>query len=280
MITMTADRHDPGPSLDAETLIHATGAEFREIVRRQGFDRSTAGLAEGYAQANVVIVPAIAAEEFAEFCGLNSRACPLIDRTTPGEPRSLKAASCADLRTDVPRYRVFRHGVAEREEPCSIEHLWQDDSVGFLLGCSFTFEHALLAAGLTLRHLEQHRNVSMYRTNRLCKPTGRFSGNMVVSMRPFAKEQIDRVVEISGRFPRMHGAPVHVGNPEELGIADLSQPDFGDAVDINEGEVPLFWACGVTPQVALLQAKLPLSITHSPGCMFVTDLRDEDFDEG
>lgn len=280
MTTMTTDHHQPGSSPDTEALVNATGAEFRQMVRQQGFNRPTAGLAEGYAQANVVIVPTIAAEEFAEFCELNSQACPLIDRTAPGDPRPLKAAPDADLRTDVPRYRVFRHGVAEREEPNSIDHLWQDDSVGFLLGCSFTFEYALLAAGLTLRHLEQHRNVSMYRTNCSCKPAGRFSGEMVVSMRPFAKEQLDQVIEISARFPRMHGAPVHVGDPAELGIADLSQPEFGDAVDIKENEVPVFWACGVTPQVALLQAKLPLSITHSPGCMFVTDLHDEDFDQG
>lgn len=276
-----AGKHPSAPrSLSPEALSRATAAELRAAIREQGFDRPTAGLAVGYAQANLVILPASVAEEFAEFCRLNAQACPLIDRTAPGDPHPLRAAPQADLRTDVPRYRVFRNGEAEADEPREIKHLWQDDSVGFLLGCSFTFEHALVAEGLQVRHLEEGRNVPMYRTNRPCATAGRFAGPLVVSMRPYRQEEIPRVIEISGRFPRMHGAPVHVGDPAELGISDLSRPEFGESVRVADDEVPVFWACGVTPQEALRQAVVPLCITHSPGCMFVTDLRDEDFDEG
>jgi uncharacterized protein YcsI (UPF0317 family) len=176
----------------------------------------------------------------------------------------------------VPRYRVFRRGRAEATEPTDVRNLWRDDLVGFLLGCSFTFENALLAAGLGVRHLEEGRNVPMYRTSRDCRPAGRFAGNLVVSMRPFLPDQIERVVEITSRFPTQHGAPVHVGDPVAIGIADLARPDFGDAVTIRPGEVPVFWACGVTPQLALLDAGCELAITHSPGCMFVTDVKEEE----
>ncbi|MEQ9379511.1 MAG: putative hydro-lyase [Pirellulales bacterium] len=276
-----AGKHPPDPrSLHLQDLPRASASELRRHIREQRFDRPTAGLAVGYAQANVVILPADVADEFAEFCRLNAQACPLIDRTAPGDFHPKVAAPQADLRTDIPRYRVFRHGEAEPEEPREIKHLWRDDSVGFLLGCSFTFEYALVAAGLEVRHIEQGRNVPMYRTNRPCITAGRFAGPLVVSMRPFRNADVPRVIEISSRFPRMHGAPVHVGDPAALGIADLARPEFGESVRVADDEVPVFWACGVTPQEALRQAAVPLCITHSPGCMFVTDLRDEDFDEG
>jgi len=257
--------------------VYATPRELRAAIRAGQFAGPTAGQAPGYAQANLVIVPAEAADEFAEFCRLNAQACPLIARTLPGDPEPADAAPGADLRSDVPRYRVFRQGVAEAIEPTDIGRLWRDDLVGFLLGCSFTFEAALEAAGLPVRHLGEGSNVPMFRTHVACQSAGRFSGPLVVSMRPYRPDQVDRVREITARYPRMHGAPIHVGDPAALGIADVRRPDFGQAVPIAPDEVPMFWACGVTPQLALEQARLELAITHSPGCMFVTDLADSDF---
>jgi uncharacterized protein YcsI (UPF0317 family) len=261
------------------TTLHATAAELRAAIRRGEFTGPTAGQAPGYVQANVVILPTEAADEFAEFCRLNAQACPLLDRTAAGDPTPRRAAREADLRSDVPRYRVFRHGTAEAVEPTDIHSLWRDDLVGFLLGCSFTFEQALLDAGLPVRHLEQGRNVPMYRTKVMCRAAGRFAGELVVSMRPFAPEQVERVRAVTARFPTMHGAPVHIGDPAGLGIVDLARPDYGQSVTVREGEVPVFWACGVTPQAALERARLELAITHAPGSMFVTDWTTEEFRE-
>lgn len=250
-------------------------ARLRAAIRAGKHTGPTAGLAPGFAQANVVILPAADAADFAEFCRLNPRPCPLLEQLEPGNPEPRLSAPGADLRTDVPRYRVFRSGNAEPHEPTDIRDLWRDDLVGFLLGCSFTFETALMAAGLPVRHIDQNRNVPMYRTNVACAPAGRFVGPLVVSMRPYRPEQIERVCEITASYPTMHGAPVYVGDPAAIGIGDLLRPDFGDAVTIEPGEVPVFWACGVTPQLALAAARPELAITHSPGCMFVTDLRDD-----
>ena len=252
-----------------------SAAQLRKAIRRGKFTGPTAGHAAGFVQTNLVILPQRYANDFARFCELNARACPLIAMTKPGVYRPRAAAAGADVRTDVPRYRVFRRGELQTTEPTDIRIFWRDDFVAFLLGCSFTFENALLKAGLPVRHIEQGRNVPMYRTNRPCTPAGSFTGDMVVSMRPFAGDQVEMVREITRHYPRMHGAPIHVGDPAEIGIADLSRPDFGQAVTVREGEVPVFWACGVTPQLALLNARCPLAITHSPGCMFVTDLQDE-----
>jgi uncharacterized protein YcsI (UPF0317 family) len=248
--------------------------ELRQAIRAGRHTGPTAGLAPGFVQTNLVVLPLAIAEEFAEFCRLNSRPCPLIEQTEPGDPQPKRSAPGADLRTDVPRYRVFRDGVPESNEPTEIVAWWRDDFVGFLLGCSFTFEAALLAAGLPVRHLELGRNVPMFRTQLACRSAGRFAGPLVVSMRPFRPDQVEQVREITARYPTMHGAPVHVGDPAELGIADLTRPDFGDAVPVASDEVPVFWACGVTPQLALAAAKPEIAITHSPGCMFVTDLRE------
>lgn len=253
-----------------------SAAELRREIRAGRHTGPTAGRAPGYVQTNVVILPADYAKDFAEFCRLNGQACPLIAQTAPGNPAPVEAAPDADLRTDVPRYRVFRRGVAEEVEPLEICDLWRDDFVGFLLGCSFTFESALEAAGLKVRHIHEGRNVPMYRTHVACRAAGPFAGPLVVSMRPFRPEQIAQVREITSKFPTMHGAPVHVGDPAQLGIADLARPEFGDAVTIHPGEVPVFWACGVTPQLALAAAQPEIAITHSPGCMFVTDLRDDE----
>ncbi|RIK79606.1 MAG: putative hydro-lyase [Planctomycetota bacterium] len=259
--------------------VFASPGELRAAVRAGRFAGQTAGQCPGYVQTNVVILPAEYADEFAEFCGANDRPCPLVAMTSPGDPRLPDVAADADLRTDVPRYRVFRGGAADRVEPTDIRGLWRDDFVGFLLGCSFTFEAALVAAGLRVRHIDEGRNVPMYRTNRPCRSAGRFAGPLVVSMRPYRRDQINEVVRITGEFPRMHGAPVHVGDPAAIGIADITKPDFGDAVTIHEDELPVFWACGVTPQLALVAAKPEIAITHSPGHMFVTELRDEAFRE-
>jgi uncharacterized protein YcsI (UPF0317 family) len=258
---------------------YQTARELRSAIRAGQFTGPTAGQAPGYVQTNVVILPAADAEAFARFCSENDRPCPLIEQTAPGDFEPRRSAPGADLRTDVPRYRVFRNGVPQADEPADIRDLWRDDLVGFLIGCSFTFETALLAAGLPVRHIDQRRNVPMYRTSLACRPAGKFAGPLVVSMRPYLPEQVEQVIEITSRYPTMHGAPLHVGDPSVLGIADLARPDFGDAVTVRDGEIPVFWACGVTPQLALAAARPALAITHSPGCMFVTDLKDDQFVE-
>ena len=253
-------------------------AQLRDEIRAGRHFGPTAGLAPGFVQANVVILPAAYADEFEEFCRLNAQACPLIERTATGDAEPRRSAPGADLRSDVPRYRVFYDGVPDRVgdggEPIDIGRWWRDDLVGFLLGCSFTFEAALMAAGLTVRHIDEGRNVPMYRTTVACRSAGRFSGPLVVSMRPYRPADVDRVAEVTAQYPTMHGGPVHVGDPAALGIGDLARPDFGDAVTVRPGETPVFWACGVTPQLALAAARPELAITHSPGCMFITDLTD------
>lgn len=254
-------------------MIYNTPVELRSAIRRGEFRSPTAGQCPGYVQTNLVIVPQAYAEEFAEFCRLNSKPCPLVCRTEPGswEP---DAAPASDLRTDVGRYRVFRHGVADAEQPTDVRPLWRDDFVGFLLGCSFTFEAGLIAAGLPVRHIDEGRNVPMFRTNKPCTTAGRFAGPLVVSMRPYRADQVDAVVEVTNGYPAMHGGPIHIGDPAAIGIANINQPDFGESVTIRDDETPVFWACGVTPQLALLNAKPEIAITHSPGYMFVTDLPD------
>ena len=258
--------------MNAQATGSTAAAKLRQAIRAGRHIGPTAGLAPGFVQTNVVILPASTADEFAEFCRLNSRPCPLIEQTEVGNPEPKQSAPGADLRTDVPRYRVFRNGVAEVFEPTEVLSFWRDDFVGFLLGCSFTFEAALMVAGLPVRHLELGRNVPMYRTNIACRAAGRFAGPLVVSMRPYRPELVPRVREITGRYPTMHGEPIHVGDPAAIGIHDLAKPDFGDAVPIQPGEIPVFWACGVTPQLALAAARPEVAITHSPGCMFITDL--------
>ena len=254
-----------------------TAAELRRAIRAGEVTGPTAGMAAGYAQTNLVILPERDAADFAEFCRRNARPCPLLAQTSVGDPCPQDVAPVADLRTDVPRYRVFRHGQPEREELTDIRDLWRDDFVGFLLGCSFSFEHDLETAGLAVRHLTLGRNVPMFRTNRSCAPAGKFAGPLVVSMRPYLPEQVEEVARITARYPTMHGPPIHVGDPAEVGIVDLAQPDFGDAVPLEPGEVPVFWACGVTPQLALAAARPEICITHSPGCMFVLDRTDASY---
>jgi len=250
---------------------YLTGREVRDACREGQWTMPTCGLAPGFAQANLVILPADWAFDFLLFCQRNPQPCPLLEVTSPGSWTPSLTTPTADLRTDLPGYRVWKAGELV-EEPADIRHLWREDFVSFLIGCSFTFEHALLAAGLSVRHVELGCNVPMYRTNMPCQSAGQFSGPLVVSMRPFKPADAIRAVQVSAAFPGSHGPPVHLGDPAQIGIADLSRPDYGDAVPLRAGEIPVFWACGVTPQAALQQARPPLAITHRPGCMFLTDL--------
>ncbi|MBI3408111.1 MAG: putative hydro-lyase [Planctomycetes bacterium] len=259
-------------------LRNATGAEVRRQARLGQWSAPTAGLALGHVQANLVVTPRELAFDFLLFCQRNPKPCPLLDVTEPGDPEPKNVAPGADLRTDVPCYRIFHHGELV-EEPADLNHVWRSDLVAFLLGCSFTFENALLQAGIPVRHIEKGCNVPMYRTNIPCRPAGVFKGPMVVSMRPMTPAQAIRATQICSRFPRAHGAPVHFGDPAAIGIRDLGTPDFGDPVEIQPGEIPVFWACGVTPQAVVMAARPPLVITHKPGHMFVTDLKDTDLED-
>jgi uncharacterized protein YcsI (UPF0317 family) len=263
-----------------EQRLDMRGLDLREVrsrIRANEYEGPTAGLAPGFAQANLVILPDEYAFDFLKFCVRNPRPCPVLEVTEVGSPEPVITAPNADLRTDVPRYRVYEHGELV-EEPQDIRHRWREDLVGFLIGCSFTFEEALLAAGLRIAHVEQNRNVPMYVTSKECVPSGPFAGPMVVSMRPYRAEEISLVVSASGRYPAMHGAPVHVGDPDALGIYDLANPEFGESVAIEEDQLPVFWACGVTPQAIAMKARPPLVITHSPGHMFITDRRHSEYE--
>lgn len=249
----------------------ARARALRAEIRAGRMTGPTTGLAPGVEQGNLVILPADWAEEFALYCARNPQPCPLLARGRPGDPFLPELGRDIDIRRDLPQYRVFRDGVAVAE-PEEIVDLWRDDLVPFVIGCSFSFEAALLAAGLPVRHIALGRNVAMYSTALDTRPAGRFSGPLVVSMRPFAPQLVPEVTRITAALPRSHGAPVHVGDPAMLGIADLSRPDFGDPCPVEPGEVPVFWACGVTPQRALEAARPPFAITHKPGKMLVTDL--------
>lgn len=260
-------------TLDPASL--TTGRDVRAACRSGAWTGSTAGLAPGFAQANLAIVGRDVAGDFAEFCRRNPRSCPLLESTAPGDPEPRQLAPGADLRTDLPRYRVLRDGCCV-DRPVHIRDLWGDDFVAFLVGCSFTFEAALLDAGVPVRHIAEGRNVPMFRTNMACTVAGPFAGPMVVSMRPMTPPQAERARAVTLRYPHFHGPPLHVGDPAAIGIADLARPDYGDGVSVQPGEVPVFWACGVTPMEAILHAKLKLAITHEPGCMFVTDRQDRE----
>lgn len=245
-------------------------SELRRAFRA-GRGGTTAGLAPGYEQANIAILPASYATDFEAFCRANARACPLLAVGVAGDPALPALGEGIDIRTDLPGYRIVEGGVAR--EQADIRDLWRDDLVTFALGCSYTFEHALMAAGIALRHVVLNRRVAMYRTSVANTACGPFGGTMVVSMRPIPRGQVAVAETISARFASSHGAPVHAGDPAVLGIADIARPDFGDPVPIAEGEVPVFWACGVTSQVAIESANLKLVIGHAPGSMLITDVR-------
>jgi uncharacterized protein YcsI (UPF0317 family) len=248
-------------------------AEIRARFRA-GLRMPTVGLAPGFAQANLIVLAGDAAAEFAEFARRNPGPCPLLDMTSPGSTQT-RLAPDADLRTDLPAYRVFEQGTCVAE-PDDVTGWWRDDLVTFLTGCSFTFERALIAAGVPVRHAELGVNVAMFVTDRPCEPAGRFAGPLVVSMRPVPADLVATAQAVTARFPASHGAPVHAGDPAALGIADLGRPDFGEPVPLQPGDVPVFWACGVTPQAALAAARVPFAITHAPGHMFITDVPESD----
>lgn len=255
-------------------LRRAAVPQVRAAIRNGLYSRHTAGLADGYLQCNVVVLPEAFALDFMRYCQRNPKPCPLAGVSDTGDPMMRTLGADIDIRSDVPLYNVYRKGILIKQLT-DIGSIWQDDMVAFALGCSFTFERALSADGIALRHVEQDTTVPMYRTNVETVPAGPFRGGMVVSMRPIAEQDIERAIEISSRYPLAHGRPVHVGNPAGLGIADVARPDWGDPTAIEADELPVFWACGVTPQNAIIQAKPPVCITHAPGSMLITDVAED-----
>ncbi len=252
-----------------------TPAELRAACRSGAYDGPTSGHARGFVQANMVILPAADAADFTEFCRHNPKPCPVLEILGAGDPEPKSSAPGADVRSDLPRYRLFRNG-EPAGEATDVSDFWRDDLVTFLLGCSFTAEEALIAAGLEPRHIAETGIVPMYRTTWAAVTAGRFRGPVVVSMRPYTPADARRAAEITERYPMAHGGPLQIGNPDALGIANIDAPEYGAPVAIRDGELPVFWACGVTPQAALLNARPEIAITHAPGHMFVSDLAASD----
>lgn len=256
-------------ALDAPTLSEA--AAVRRAARSGALRGPTAGLAPGRLQGNLVVLPEAHAGDFLRFCVANPKPCPVLGVGAPGEARVPALGADLDLRTDLPGYRVWRGGRHVETVP-DVSALWRDDLVAHVIGCSFSFEDALARAGIPVRHVEAGRNVPMYVTSIETRASGPFGGPLVVSMRGFSPADAIRAIAIADRMPLAHGAPVHLGDPGAVGIADLAAPEFGDPPVLEPGDVPVFWACGVTPQAALMRARLPFAITHEPGHMLVTDL--------
>lgn len=246
--------------------------EIRKLIKEQKITGQTSGMCAGYAQANLCILPKDLAFDFLLFCTRNPRPCPILEVGDAGSRLIKTMADNADVATDFPKYRIWKDGVLT-EEKTDISDIWQDDFIYFLIGCSFSFEAELLEAGIPVRHIEEGKNVPMFNTNIELQKAGIFGGNMVVSMRPIPYELVVKAVNVTAAMPRVHGAPIHIGKPELIGIKDITHPDYGDAVTIKDGEIPVFWPCGVTPQNAVMNAKPPLAITHSPGHMFITDVK-------
>ena len=261
-------------SVSHSDLVAASAADVRAAIRSGAYGGHTAGLAAGKLQCNLAILPERFALDFLRFCQRNPKPCPIVGVGDSGDPYLPTLGHDIDIRTDVSKYRVFRNGTLS-EEISDLTQVWSDDLVTVALGCSFTFENALLRNGIPVRHIETGKNVPMYRSNIDLVPAGRFRGQMVVTMRPIPEEQIKEAKTISGRYPQAHGAPIAVGDPAQIGISDLARPDWGDAVEIRPGEVPVYWACGVTPQNVLLDAGLPICITHSPGHMLIADVAED-----
>lgn len=252
-------------------LAHTHPREVRQLFRSGQWTQPTTGLCLGFLQANLAILPHDLADDFHQLCVANPRPMPVIDVTRPGDPVPRRVAPEADLRTDLPRYRVYREGRLDTEVT-DISDLWRNDLVAFLLGCSFTAESKLLEAGVRLRHIELGQNVPMFRTSIECIPAGVFRGPMVVSMRPIARDQLDLASRVTRDYPLAHGAPLQVGDPGSIGIEDLRSPDWGDPIEPLPDEVPVFWACGVTPQAVVMAVRPDFAITHAPGHMFITDI--------
>lgn len=261
-------------SVSHSDLVAASAADVRAAIRSGAYGGHTAGLAAGKLQCNLAILPERFALDFLRFCQRNPKPCPIVGVGDNGDPYLPTLGHDIDIRTDVSKYRVFRNGTLS-EEISDLTQVWSDDLVTVALGCSFTFENALLRNGIPVRHIETGKNVPMYRSNIDLVPAGRFRGQMVVTMRPIPEEQITEAKTISGRYPQAHGAPIAVGDPAQIGISDLARPDWGDAVEIRPGDVPVYWACGVTPQNVLLDAGLPICITHSPGHMLIADVAED-----
>lgn len=254
------------------TVQSVSPALSARLKARSGeFTGQTSGMAPGYVQGNLAIVPAEYAADFQRFCHLNPKPCPLLASSTAGDPRLPTLGADLDIRTDLPRYRVWRDGELV-EEPTDVRSVWRDDLVAFVIGCSHSFEEALLQDGLRMHHMDAGGIVTMYRTNVETNPAGPFHGPMVVSMRSFTPADAIRAIQITSRFPSVHGAPVHIGHPHLIGIKDLTKPDWGVWYPMSADETPVFWACGVTPQSVIMESKLPFCITHAPGAMLVTDL--------
>lgn len=250
-------------------------SEVRKLIREEKITTPTAGMCAGYAQANLVILPKELAYDFLLFTQRNPKSCPILEVSDVGNKMLKYLGEDIDITSDIPKYRVYEDGVLTGEYT-NIETLWRDDFVSFLIGCSFSFESDLIEADVPIRHIEENCNVPMFITNIDCTPAGIFNGKMVVSMRPLPYEKIVKSVLVSGQMPKVHGAPVHIGDPSVIGIKDVSKPDFGDAVTVNKDEVPVFWACGVTPQAVVMNVKPKIVITHSPGHMLVTDVKNID----
>lgn len=261
-------------ALDHLRHVNVEPARLARESYRAGKVAPTSGIAPGFTQANMIVLPRDWAFDFLLYAQRNPKACPVLDVSDPGSHSTVLAAG-ADLRKDIPLYRIWRDGkLAEETADASAAWAEHPDLVSFLIGCSFTFETPMVEAGIEIRHMTDKCNVPMYLTNQPCRPAGRLHGNMVVSMRPIPANRVADAAMISGRFPSVHGSPVHIGAPELIGVKDLSKPDFGDAVRIEPGEVPVFWACGVTPQAAVMASGVPFAITHAPGHMFITDIPD------
>ena len=252
-----------------------TPTEFRKKVRNNEYQKPTAGMCPGYAQTNLIVLPWEDAYDFLLFAQRNPKPIPILEVTEVGSRDLQTLGNDIDVATDFPKYRIYRNGEMV-DEYLSVVDFWREDLVSFLIGCSFSFEDLLVAAGIEIRHITQKVNVPMFNTNIPLKQAGKFSGNMVVSMRPIKSSQIATAVNVTNRLPGVHGAPIQIGNPAEIGIYDLANPDYGDAVTINENEIPVFWACGVTPQAAVMASKPKFAITHSPGHMLITNISNKD----
>ena len=248
---------------------------IRNLIRKGEYTKPTAGMCSGYAQANLVILPKSLAYDFLLFTQRNPKSCPILEVSDVGSRNLKYIAKDVDIAKDIPKYKVYEDGVLTGEYT-DIEHLWQDDFVSFLIGCSFSFESELIKNQIEIRHISENCNVPMFITNIECKEAGIFNGNMVVSMRPIPYNQVVKAVNVTSLYPKVHGAPIHIGNPNEIGIKDINTPDFGDCVSIKENEVPVFWPCGVTPQSVVMNVKPKIVITHSPGHMLITDIKNED----
>ncbi|TGD35126.1 putative hydro-lyase [Leuconostoc mesenteroides] len=252
-----------------------TPTEFRKKVRNNEFQKPTAGMCPGYAQTNLIVLPWEDAYDFLLFAQRNPKPIPILEVTEVGSRELQTLGNDIDVATDFPKYRIYRNGKMV-DEYLSVVDFWREDLVSFLIGCSFSFEDLLVDAGIEIRHITEKANVLMFNTNIPLKQAGKFSGNMVVSMRPIKSSQIATAVNVTNRLPGVHGAPIQIGNPAEIGIYDLAHPDYGDAVTINENEIPVFWACGVTPQAAVMASKPKFAITHSPGHMLITNISNKD----